>query len=132
MTDDNDATAGFVVSRNLDKPRLTWNECTVGDYDSPEGVVVALPHSADRLDVGVAIHQTIWGAEFDPGPGDVTIRAAWAHLFTLREQWEWEVAFLDGEPPYDDPPEGWVPDASAPAWIENPDGEQVWIAEWTT
>jgi hypothetical protein len=128
------------VSRCFDKPLLTWNECVVGDFDDPTGVVVALPHSADRLDVGLAIRGTHWGAECmpDPGPGDVTIRAAWARLFTLREQWEWqhEVALplLADEPPAGEPPEDWWPDEGTPAWMEGEvaNGEQVWIAEWVT
>jgi hypothetical protein len=119
------------VSRDLDKPLLTWWECVLGDYDSPEGVVVALPHSADRLDVGLAISQTLWGAECSPGPGEVTVRAAWARLFTLREQWEWQHEVAD-KAPEGDSPEGWWPDEGIPAWMEDPNGEQVWIVEWTT
>jgi hypothetical protein len=123
------------VSR-LDEPLVTWWECVLGDYDSPEGVVVALPHSADRLDVGLAIYRTHWGSECGPGPGDVTIRAAWARLLTLREQWQWgeRESGRDATDATDDPPEDWWPDESTPAWVEIgvANGEQVWIVEWTT
>lgn len=120
------------MSRDLDKPLVTWDECVVSDFDNPTGAVVALPHSADRLDVGLAIRQTLWGAECmpDPGPGDVTIRAAWARLFTLREQWEWEHEVAD-KAPAGDPPADWWPDEGTPSWMEDPHGEEVWIAEWS-
>jgi hypothetical protein len=111
------------VSRALDEPLVTWSECFVGQ-DNPEGVIVALPHDADRLDVGLAIANTEWGrACYLPQPGGVTVRQAWARLFTLREQWEWA---HDGDPPAD-----WFPDESIPSWVEDAHGSEVWIAEWT-
>lgn len=117
----------------LDEPLVTWGECVVG-WDNPEGVVVALPHDADRLDIGLAIRGTEWGAQCMPSPypGEVTIRAAWARLLTPRVQWEWEQEERHGETPTDDPPEGWWPDEGTPSWIEDPHGDEVWIATWTT
>jgi hypothetical protein len=123
------------VSRDLDEPLVTWNECIVGQ-DNPEGAVVALPHSSDRLDVGLAIRGTEWGAQCmpQPGPGEVTVRAAWARLLTLREQWEWEWDEALPEAPWDNPPEDWWPDEGTPSWMEAgvANGEQVWIVEWST
>jgi hypothetical protein len=120
------------VNRRLDEPLVTWNECVVGQ-DNPEGVVVALPHNADRLDVGLAIAHTEWGGERMPEPGDVTIRKAWARLLTLREQWWWqreaELPLL-ADAPAVDPPADWFPDESIPSWIEDPHGEEVWIVTW--
>lgn len=105
-----------LVTSRLDEPLVTWGECVVlGEGDQPYGVVVALPHDADRLDVGLAIRHTEVGAECSPDPGEVTVRKAWARLFTLREQWEWEhevrLPLLADEAPAGDPPEGWSPRA---------------------
>jgi hypothetical protein len=67
----------------------------------------------------------------DPYPGEVTIRAAWARLLTLREQWEWEHD-ESGRDATGDPPADWWPQEGTPSWVEDPAGEQVWFAEWTT
>jgi hypothetical protein len=118
------------VNRRLDEPLVTWWECVVGQ-DNPEGVVVALPHNADRLDVGLAIAHTEWGGDCSPalGPGEVTVRQAHARLLTLREQWQWEhdAAWRahEGNPPAD-----WFPDENTPSWVEDPHGEEVWIVTW--
>jgi hypothetical protein len=119
------------VSR-LDEPLVTWGECIVGQ-DNPEGAIIALPHNADRLDVGLAIRDTAWGAHMpSPYPGEVTIRKAHARLLTLREQWVWEWNKVLPEDPWDDPPAFWWPSEGTPSWIEDPHGEEVWIATWTT
>jgi hypothetical protein len=120
-----------MTRRALDEPLVTWGECFVGQ-DNPEGVIVALPHDADRLDVGLAIANTEWGREsYLPQPGGVTVRQAWARLLTLREQWVWEWDKALPEEPWDDPPADYWPQESTPSWIEDAHGSEVWIAEWT-
>jgi hypothetical protein len=125
-----------LVSR-LDEPLVTWGECVVlGRGDQPCGGVIHLHHNADRLVVGLAIAETEWAHDYLPSPANVTVRKAWARLLTLREQWEWEWEHECGADATDympsSPPAGYWPQGSTPSWLEDPHGDEVWIATWTT
>jgi hypothetical protein len=120
------------IKRKLDEPWLTWNEC-LADFDS--GCVVDLPHSADRLDVGLAIFKTESGAEaaYDLCPGGtLAVRKAWGELLSLREQWQHEQAWVDHPELKGDVPDDWWPDEETPAWRETEPGkgDEIWVVTW--
>jgi hypothetical protein len=119
------------IKRRLDEPWVEWSEC-LADFDG--GCVVDLPHSADRLDVALAILQTESGSDChgDLRPGTVTVRKAWGRLLSLREQWQHEQAWVDHPELEGHVPDDWWPDEETPAWRETEPGkgDEIWVVTW--
>lgn len=107
-----------------------WSEVHAS-WDS--GCVVHLPHTADRLDIGLEIARTEYGHDAAWNAGDVTITPTWGRLLTLRDQWEY-VHDTRGVPTPEGPPLRWYPDEGVPAWVRCPPGEgdEIWLCEEAT
>lgn len=121
----------------LDLTRLALDWAEASDHDNTM-CVVAAPHDADPVRVGLIAARTEPYSAADPDPAKVTVKKTWGRLFTLGEMWQQERAeprpVADTAAP-DVPPDGWWPSEGTPAWAwaEAPlDGfEPIWEISWT-
>jgi hypothetical protein len=123
----------MTTTRNFDAPWLTWHDCCEGSWGDATGAIVAMPHDADPLHVGIAAKMTEIGGECLDSPDGVTYDKAWGRLYTLREQWEIQCERRD-EQPGEGPPQTWYPEEDIPAWayFDGPgeDRDEIWVVRW--
>lgn len=123
------------VKRDFDKPYLSWEECSMG-WDGG-GCIVAMPHEADPLKVGMAVRYTEIGCDEDPRPDDVKeVTKTWGRIWTLREQWEYEEIARRGKTEVGPIPENYYGSEGVPGWskcaADHPDAQAIWIISWAS